>query len=551
VSKRSLQSPASTVAPIAPGELLNSWKEIASYLNRDIRTLQRWERSKDLPIHRLPGGDKPAVYALKSELDAWLRSRALHTLDEEVRLPAVAREAPSVAVLPFANLSGDRENEYFSDGLADEILTALTRVPGLRVIARTSSFAFRGKDQDVREIGASLDVGALLEGSVRKSGGRIRVAAQLVSTSDGCHLWSERYDRQLTDVFAIQDQVSAAIVEAMRPRLVGAPPPLRRHTGNLQAYNLYLKAQYASNRGTEEALAESRRCFEEAIALDPDYALAYLGLAEQCWDSAYLGLLAPLEAARVSMPLVLRALELDDTLATAHAMLGMFRGAFEYDWAAAEREFHRALELAPASPSVHSRYAWFFLEPAGRLDEALAELQWVLETDPLSAVAHAALAQMLMFRREFPQAERQFRQAIELDPAFWMAHWMLSVVHVFMGMTDQAIAECERAQELFGRSFLVSGALGAMYGVMGRTSDARRLLDGMMQTARETYVSPLGIAWVYFGLGDVDAAFEWLNRGIDEREPQMLHLPAKPIYDPLRADPRFSSLLQRMNLPVP
>lgn len=436
-----LQSPASPLATIAPGELLNSWKEIAGYLNRDVRTLQRWERGKDLPVHRLPGGDKPAVYALKSELDAWLRSRAIHALDEEAGLPAAGQEVPSIAVLPFSNLSGDKENEYFSDGLADEILTALTRVPGLRVIARTSSFAFRGKDQDVRDIGASLNVGALLEGSVRKSGGRIRVAAQLVSTEDGGHLWSERYDRQLTDVFAIQDQISAAIVEAMRPCLVGAALPMRRRTENLEAYNLYLKAQYAGNRGTEEALAERRKYLEKAIALDPDYALAYLGLAEQCWDSAFWGLLAPREAACASMPLVLQALELDETLATAHAMLGVFRGAFEYDWAAAEREFHRALELAPASPSVHSRYAWFFLEPAGRLDEALAELQWVLETDPLSAVAHAALAQMWMFRREFPQAERQFRQAIELDPAFWMAHWMLSVVHFFMGMTDQAIAE--------------------------------------------------------------------------------------------------------------
>ena len=550
MSNGPLQFPGSTVAAIAPGELLNSWKEIAGYLNRDVRTLQRWERGKDLPVHRLPGGDKPAVYALKSELDAWLRSRAIHALEEEVRLPPVARDAPSIAVLPFANLSGDKENEYFSDGLADEILTELTRVPGLRVIARTSSFALRGKDQDVREIGANLNVGALLEGSVRKSGDRIRVAAQLVSTADGGHLWSERYDRQLTDVFAIQDQVSAAIVEAMRPRLVGGAPPVRRRTGNLAAYNLYLKAQYYGNRGTAEALAESRKCFEEAIALDPEYALAYLGLAERYWESAFWGLLDPREAARAGMPLALRALELDDTLAAGHATLGVFRGTFEYDWAAAEREFRRALELAPASPSVHSRYAWFFLEPMGKLDEALAELEWVLEIDPLSPVAHFALAQMLMFRRRFPQAEQQFRQALELDPNFWMPHWCLGAVHLFMGMYDQAIAECERARELFGRSALVSGALGAMYGVAGRSEDARRLLDGMMQAARETYVSPLGIAWVCFGLGDVDAVFEWLNKAIDEREPQMLHLPAKHIYDPLRADPRFRALLERMNLPA-
>ena len=544
-----LQLPTSTGAAIAPGELLDSWKEIANYLNRDIRTLQRWERSKDLPIHRLPGGDKPAVYALKSELDAWLRSRAIHALEEEVRLPPVARDAPSIAVLPFANLSGDKENEYFSDGLADEILTELTRVPGLRVIARTSSFALRGKDQDVREIGANLNVGALLEGSVRKSGDRIRVAAQLVSTADGGHLWSERYDRQLTDVFAIQDQVSAAIVEAMRPRLVGGAPPVRRRTGNLVAYNLYLKAQYFGNRGTEEALAESRKCFEEAIALDPDYALAYLGLAEQYWDCAFWGLVAPREAARVSMPLVLRALELDDSLATAHATLGVFRGAFEYDWAAAEREFHRALELGPASPAVHSRYAWFFLEPIGKLEEALAELEWVLEVDPLSPLAHTALAQMLMFRRRFPQAEQQFRQALELDPNFWMAHWCLGAVHAFMGMLDQAVAECERAWQPIGRSSVVGGALGAVYAMVGRTSDARRLLDGMMEPAQGAYISPLGIAWLHFGLGDIDAVFEWLNKAIDEREPQMLHLPAKHLYDPLRADPRFGALLERMNLP--
>lgn len=172
----------------------------------------------------------------------------------------------------------------------------------------------------------------------------------------------------------------------------------------------------------------------------------------------------------------------------------------------------------------------------------------MLETDPLSPVAHAALAQMLMFRREFPQAAQQFRQALELDSDFWVAHWILGVVHFFMGMIDQAIPECERAREIFGRSSLVNGALGALYGVVGRTSDARRLLDEMMQAARETYVSSLGIAWVHFGLGELDAVFEWLNRAIDEREPQMLHLPAKPIYDPLRADPRFPALLERMHL---
>ena len=299
--------------------------------------------------------------------------------------------APSLLlVLPFANISSDKENEYFGDGLAEEIINALTRLPGLRVIARTSSFSFRGKEVDVRKIGRELNVEHILEGSVRKAGSRVRVTTQLVNTADGYHLWSERYDREMTDLFAIQDEICQAIVERLRLRLAADRSCLKHHTENLEAYTLYLKGRYHLNKWTRDGLAKSKEYYEQAIALDPDYALAWNGLALYHFSIGFLGYLRPSEAYALCRTATRKALELDETLAEGHAMMGVLH-VTKYDWKGAEREFRRALELDPNSEQVWNHYIGYYLVPMGRLDEAIVAFKRAVAQDPLSPDKHFRL----------------------------------------------------------------------------------------------------------------------------------------------------------------
>ncbi len=534
-----------------PGDHLDSWKEISRYLQRDVRTLRRWERDRGLPIHRAPGGRKPGVFARKCELDAWRNGRTVaDTGPSSAPSGTLERSAPdpSIAVLPFANLSGDKENEYFSDGLADDIITALAQLPGLHVTARTSAFAFRGKNQDVREIGGRLNVGMLLEGSVRKAGRRIRVTAQLVNVTDGFHLWSDSYDLEMTDVFAIQDQITRAIVDGLRVRLVVERPLIRRQTENIEAYSLCLKGRYHIYRQTPDDMAKSRHCFERAVALDANYPLGYLGLAELSWLGAFYGLVPPKEAAANGKAATLKALELDEMLGLAHAVLGVFLGFHDFDWSQTEREFKRAIELSPASPDVHSRYVWNYLVPTSRLDEAVVGLKRVSALDPVAPLSYFQLGALFMLRREYDRAAEQLHVAIELDANYWLAHWVLATTQLLSGNVDEALETSEKARDLCGGMPMAAAHTGAMYGWAGRPRETRQVLDHLKRLARTSYVSSLSFAWLYMGLQELDQTFEWLDRAIDERDPQILQLPCKPIYDGLRADPRFPALLRKMGL---
>ncbi|MBN2318800.1 MAG: protein kinase [Acidobacteria bacterium] len=290
---------------------------------------------------------------------------------------------PSIAVLPFVNMSGDKEQEYFSDGLAEEIINALTKIPGLKVIARTSAFAFKGKDQDITKIAEALRVSNILEGSVRKSGNRIRVTAQLITASDGSHLWSERYDRELTDVFEIQDEICQAIVDNLRIELSVGFPITKPPTGNVEAYNLYLKGRYHISKFKQESLAKGRQYCEQAVAIDPDYALAWFGLAFFHAAMSYFGFMPSNIANTESRQAVMKALELDEMLAEAHATLGTLH-AMEFNWKGAKGEFLRALELNPESADAWHYYSFFYLTPTRRIDRAIAASQKALELDPLS-----------------------------------------------------------------------------------------------------------------------------------------------------------------------
>jgi serine/threonine protein kinase/Flp pilus assembly protein TadD len=463
--------------------------------------------------------------------------------------PSTEELQPSIAILPFTNLSADKENEYFSDGLAEDIIDALTQVPGLRVMARTSAFSFRGKETDVREIGARLGVEHILEGSVRRAGNRLRVTAQLVKTSDGYHLWSQRFDREMTDVFAIQDEISQAIVEKLRLRLAGDRPLVRQHTENMDAYHLFLRGRHCIFRATPELLTKGKEYLKQAIALDPNYALAYAGMAEFYIISTFWGFMDSKEALPKLKRAAMEALSRDDTLAEAHCMLGVGLGISDFDWAGAGREFQRALELNPASPIVRYYHAMYFLRPMGRLDEASSQLRRAMELDPLSTLYNAIMAYLSYARGQYDLAIVQQRFAMDLDPSSYFPHWLLAVEYEHIGRFDEAIAEAQKACELSGRNAPALGILGMAYGLASRSSEARVILDELTSKRRTTYVPPFAIAAVYRGLGEMDQGLEWLEKGVEERDVTVVSgLKSEPRYSPLHGHPRFQALLRKMNL---
>jgi serine/threonine-protein kinase len=499
--------------------------------------------------------DKASRYQTAEELVADLTRLKREGDSGRVPTPGVAEppRIPSLAVLPFANLSADKENEYFSDGLAEDIIDALTQVPGLRVMARTSSFAFRGKEADVREIGARLNVGNILEGSVRRAGNHIRVTAQLVKASDGYHLWSQRFDREMTDVFAIQDEISQAIVEKLRVRLAGDRPLVKHYTENLAAYDLCLKARYHLLKMTPEGREVGRRYCEQAFALDPNYALAHVMLAESYFWCAFWGSMDPQKAFPRAKSAALEALRLDDTIADAHSALGTVLGSGEFDWHGAEREFRRALELSPSSAVVRYDYAWcyamWFLLPLGRGEQAITEMRRAVELDPLDPFYNSLLGCLLYLTRQFEPAIAQLQHAIDLDPTFFFPYWFLSVAYRLHGRLGQSVAAAEKANELSGGNALTLGALGSAYGLAGRTAEARQLLEELTERRRLTYVSASAFAFVLGGLGEPDGSLEWITRGIEEHDPILVtSFKISPSFDPLRSHPAFLALLRKMNL---
>jgi TolB-like protein/Tfp pilus assembly protein PilF len=486
-------------------------------------------------------------YERVEELAAGLRS-----VSEAHMLAAsgdgVGRREPSIAVLPFANLSADKENEYFSDGLAEDIIDALTQVPGLRVMARTSSFAFRGKEADVREIGARLNVEHILEGSVRRMGNRLRVTAQLVKVSDGYHLWSQRFDRELTDVFAIQDEISQAIVEKLQVRLAGDRPLVKRHTEDLAAYDLCLKARYHLSKLTREGLEAGRQYCEQAIALDQNYALAYAVLADSYIWSAYWGFASPREVLPRAKAAALEALRLDDTIADAHYALGAVLCIGEFAWHDAEGEFHRALQLNPLSAALFY-YAQWFLYPMGRVEEGVTEVRRAIELDPLDPLYNSLYGYVLHSVGRFDEAVAQLQHAIDLDPTFFFPYWFLSITHALNGRLGDAIAAAEKANELSGGNASTLGQLGRVYALAGRTAEAQQLLVELEARSRLGYVPPSSIAMILRGLGDLEKGLEWWARGVEEHDLVLLSsLRTEPSYGPLRSHPAYKALLRKMNL---
>jgi serine/threonine protein kinase/tetratricopeptide (TPR) repeat protein len=463
--------------------------------------------------------------------------------------PGTAREARTIAVLPFVNASGDAENEYLSDGITDELIHALGKVEGLNVASRTSVFALKGLREDVRNLGARLGVSAILEGTVRRAGNRLRITAQLSGIAEGRTLWSERYDRELEDVFEIQDEIARTIVTTLRSTLLrdlGDAPPVR-YTANLTAYHLYLKGRYWWNRRTQSAIAEGIQYFERAIEEDAGYALAYTGLADSyALQVDYRG--APVrEGMERARSFARRALELDDTLAEAHTSLAWVLFIYDWDWLAAAAEFRRAIELNPAYSVARQWHSWF-LTAMGRTEAALSEGRIATELDPASVSIRRSMGWLHYYARQPREALEQLRRALAMNPTAEENHRLLGLAYLQLGLHDEAAAAFRESVASSESPVLATAGLGLVAAAKGRHTEARGILDGMYAQSREHYVSPVAFAMLHAGLREADQAFEWLDRAVEDRRGWLAYLKVEPLLDPLRGDPRFGRLLERVRL---
>jgi TolB-like protein/tRNA A-37 threonylcarbamoyl transferase component Bud32/Tfp pilus assembly protein PilF len=459
--------------------------------------------------------------------------------------------APSIAVLPFVNMSKDPENEYFGDGLAEELINALTKLKGLHVAARTSAFTFRGAETDIREIGKKLNVSTVLEGSVRKAGSRLRITAQLINIADGYHLWSERYDREMDDIFAIQDEITAAIVGQLKVELIGKQKEtiVKRYTEDLEAYNLYLKGIYYWNKLTPDGFVRSIECLKKAIEKDPDYALAYAGMADSYWWSSFWGNLPPRHTYPRAREAATRAIEIDDTLGEAHASLAAVHTFYDWDWEAAEREFKRAIELSPDSSYTRVYYS-FYLNLMRRYEEAVIQARKARELDPLSGICNTSLAHRLWQARRYDEAIAEFQNWLVIEPNDWFARHHLAEVYLAKSMFKEAIAEADRSLELSGGVPLnVASATMAHY-QFGDREVAGRLFDSLKKRADSEYIQPMCFVNIHLARGEVDQAFEWIKKSIKERDsflPWHRVTPLDCMHFP--SDPRVDELLDRLGLP--
>jgi serine/threonine protein kinase/Tfp pilus assembly protein PilF len=485
--------------------------------------------------------DPEQRYATAAEFIAALRS------------PRTGAPSPtatrSIAVLPFVNASPERENEYLSDGITDELIDALAKIAGLRVSSRTSVFALKGKALDVRAVGALLGTSVVLEGTVRKSGERLRITAQLTSTDDGRLLWSQRYDRKLVDVFTIQDEIATTIVNTLRATMftdLSEHVP-RRYTENIVAYGLYLKGRYAWNKRSQEGVAEAIRFFEQAIAADPNYSPAYAGLADSyALDVDYRAIPVADVFARAKQ-YARKALELDESVPAAHASLAWSLFIYDWDWAGAEREFRRAIELNPRYATAHQWFA-FLLASRGEHDAALLEGHTALELDPASVSIRRSVGWLYHYARRYDQAREHLGRSIEMNPMAVESHRILGITLGLQGEEKEAERVLREALTLPGAGAYTKAALGWLQARAGRRSAAEDLLGEIQAAARTGYVSPVPFSILYVGLGDLEQAMNWAERACDERRGWLVYLNVNPMMDPLRGLPRFQALREKMRL---
>ena len=613
--------------PSLQDKKLVSWKEIAVHLGREIRTVQRWEKTEGLPVRRHEHLKKSTVYAYASELDDWFKRRqpaddpeadnafepepdddigvsepeqvppsavpgatdipkqesppeTEETKDQKIRLarwlgaavigaslivflglayfttshapPVRSAKKVRLVVLPFANLSGDPRQDYFSAGLTDEMITRLSNLDpqGLAVIAAASSNAVAGKP--IKEIGRALDVRYALEGSVRRSGNQVRIDVQLIQVSDETHIWAHSYDRDLNDILAVQDDVSAAVASqirlALNPTTEKVSKGLASRPVNPEAYDAYLRGRfYWTNRGD---IQKSIEAYQAAIQEDPQYPLAYAGLA-----SAYALLgqvpyddMSPLEAKPKARDAAEHALQLDPQLAEAHAILANVAFTYDWDFAAAEREFQRAFALDANNSTAHLWYA-HYCTMRNRLPQALEENSRALDLDPASPVFNAVRAEIYYYSRDYDATIVQARRTAEQYPNYWLPYLWLGAAYREKKMYPDALEQFSKGRELSGNRPVMIALYGHALALSGDAAGARRTLAELQQLRRTRFVSSSYSAAVYAGLGENSAALNWLDRAYGERNDRLVYLGLEPMADPLRSEPRFGQLLKKIGVP--
>ncbi|PYS79703.1 MAG: hypothetical protein DMF66_01875 [Acidobacteria bacterium] len=456
----------------------------------------------------------------------------------------------SIAILPFKQLGSEGADEYLGLGMADALITKLSGIRQIKVRPTSSIIKFADAGQDPSAAGRALDVDSVLDGRVQKSGDRIRVTVQLLRAADGSSLWGDTFDEKYTDIFAVEDRISEQVVRALLPTLnVEQKQQLTKHyTEDTEAYQSYIRGRYFWNKRTSEDIKKAVGYFEDAIIEDPNYALAYSGLADSYATLGILDDLPPREIMPKARSAALKALELDDTLAEAHTSLGYVKHRFEWDWPGAEREFRRAIELNPDYSRAHQWYGWYQLS-LGKFDEAEAEFGRAQQLDPLSLYTNLTAGAPYVFSRQYERAAEHFRKVLEMDSNFWLAHRWLAETYEGEGRYDEAIAEYQTVLRLRGGDATQTFALGYAYALAGRQAEARQVLAEMERASKKRYVPPYYFVVIHLGLGEKDQALAWLEKVLQERDNTIAFVKVDRRLDALRSDPRFAELIGGTGLP--
>jgi len=453
----------------------------------------------------------------------------------------------SLAVLPLENASADANSEYMSDGITESLINTLSQLPGLKVMPRTTAFRYKGQQVDPQKVGRDLRVDAVLTGKVIQQGENLIIQAELTNAADGSQLWGERYNRKLADIFSLQEEIGKEISQKLRLKLTGEEEKrlTKRYTENAEAYELYLKGRYHLNKLMPTEVQTSVLYFQQAIAIDPSYALAYVGLADANRALVLSVDLPATEFFPKSKAATQKAIEIDNRLAEAHASLGFAILFYDWDWKTAENQFKRALELNPNSADTHLAYAGL-LAVTGRHAEAVAEIRRARELDPLNLRASALEGQFLILAGQADEGLARLQQTFQLEPNFFPAHLFASIAYLEKEMYREAIVEATRARDLSGGHAEAIATIGYILAISGKRDEARAVLDELKKRSTERYVPPYNFALVYNGLGERDETFAWLERGVEQRDPKMLFLKVGPQWNNLRDDPRFQELLRRV-----
>jgi TolB-like protein/DNA-binding winged helix-turn-helix (wHTH) protein/Flp pilus assembly protein TadD len=501
-------------------------------------------------VAAVAGGLAVAVVAVLFALNtAGLRDRLLTAVGASVS----GRTAPrieSIAVLPLENLSGDPQQEYFADGMTEELITNLGKISALRVISRTSVMQYKGTKKPLPQIARELSVDAIVEGTVQRSGDRVRITANLLHAPTDRHLWAETYERDLRDVLSLQGEVARAIADEIKVKVLSQEQARLASVrqANPEAQDAYLRGRYHLNKRTRRDLRRAAAYFQEAIQKEPGYALAYASLADVYFLYGQYAVVPPRESLREARAAAQKALEIDPELGEARTVLAATKFYYEWDWAAAETEFRQALELSPSYAPGHQYYGEY-LEQMGRHKEAIGEIERAQKCDPLSPILPAMEGWAFFAAHDYDRAIASLRKAIDMDPNFPRAHWYLGGVYVQKGMWQEAMTEFQKATTLDPDDPDYLAWLGHAYAAVGKTREATAVLERLKSTASRRYVSPFEMAALCTGLHRKDDAFVWLEKGYEERDSYMACLRFEPSLDPLRSDPRFQDLLRRMNFP--